>query len=155
MEWRFWIALALAGAALLSLWIRYKRSKRLGELRSWGRVPGRVISAEIEEGRADDGEGGTAAFYEPKLVYEYEAGGEVRRGSRLSLDGIGFANRRKAEAYLADKQPGAQVPVWVDPEHPDQTVLTVEGSSGWGVPIFFFVLAVAVAIGLFDRLSSP
>lgn len=150
MEWRFWIALGLVGAALWSLWIRYKKSKRLGELRHWGRVRGRVISADIEESQTTDSYGDRTDYYDPKIVYEYEADGKVRRGSKLSLDGISFASRRKAEAYLADKQPGAEVPVWVNPKDPDEAVLTVEGSAGWGVPIFFFLLAVAIGIGLFD-----
>lgn len=155
MEWRFWIALALAAAALWSLWIRYKKSKRLGEIRRWGKVPGRIVRAEIEQGHTVDSDGDRSDFFEPKLVYEYEADGQVRRGSRISQDGVAFANRRKAEAFLADKQPGSEVPVWVNPKDPDEALLTVEGSSGWGMPIFFFLLAFAVAIGLFDQAASP
>ena len=154
MEWRFWIALGLAGVALWSLWLRYRKSKRLGEIRKWGRVQGRVVSAEIEEGSTTDSYGDSSHFYDPKVVYEYEAGGKLRRGDQLSLDGISFASRKKAEAYLADKQPGSALPVLVNPENPDEAVLTLEGNVGWGVPVFLFVLAVAVALGLFDAATG-
>lgn len=149
MDWNHWVALALLAAAAWALKLRLARRAQTRALRAWPEVAGSVLSHAIEKSSQADSDGGIDTVYSPRLGYRYEAGGQLREGTRLALEGISFDSERKAHAWLAARPVGAPIAVYVNPADPSDAVVTRDASSDWWVPVFLAGLAAATAAGVF------
>lgn len=149
MSWNMVVALALVAAGAWAAWLRVKRRRAGQAMAGWQRVQGTVLSHAIAESVSTDSHGDRTHHFDPQLTYEYFAGGMARTGGRASLDGISFASRKKAQAWLDARPVGQPIDVHVDPADPAEAVLDVKVKSDWWVPLFFVALGAAVAAGLF------
>lgn len=143
------LALLLAAAAACAAWIRIRQRGEAKALGNWIRAEGRVLEARIEESSASGPDGAAERWYDPQIVYEYEAAGATRRGTGLALQPVSFRSRKKAEQYLDARPVGSTVPVYFDPRDPEQSVLAANARQDWFGPAFLLLLAVLVGSGAF------
>lgn len=149
MTWEMGIALALIAAGVWAAWLRVKRRRVGKQMAGWRAVQGTVLSHAIEESVTTDAHNDREWHYDPRLTYQYETGGTERTGKRISLDGVSFSSRKKAQVWLDQRPVGSTVTVYLDPADPDEAVLETGVKGDWWVPVFFVALGIAVALGLF------
>ena len=149
MSWNMAVALALVAAGAWAAWLRIEKRKAARQRAGWDRADGRVLSHEIVETSSTDSHGDTTDHFEPRLTYEYRAQGAIRTGSRASAEGLSFASRKKAQAWLDARPIGGTVEVRVDPADPASALLDTSYKADWWVPALFVALGIAVALGLF------
>jgi hypothetical protein len=123
-----WVSL-LFGAWLIylnvqSLLAKSKASKQAREAATWPAVTGRVVTAQIVEGRYNDNRSGNVIHtYRPEVTYSYSVGGAEHVGSRLAFGKILYYQPTEAEAFMNAHGQGAQVQVYHDPAAPKEAVL--------------------------------
>jgi hypothetical protein len=123
-----WVFL-LFGAWLIylnvqSLLEKRKALKQAQEAATWPSVTGRIVTAQIVEGRYHDSKSGnTINTYRPEVTYNYNAGGAERVGSRLAFGKILYYQPTEAEAFMSAHGQGAEVQVFHDPAAPQESVL--------------------------------
>jgi hypothetical protein len=85
------------------------------------------------------------SYYEPRLTYSYQVGGERYVGTRLSYEEPNSASRAQLEHRLAAFRVGDSLWVHYDPAAPQRSTLEVGGASdGVGLMILTpFILLVA------------
>ncbi len=110
--------------------------------RGWAETTGRVISSGVNEYA-----GKGSRSYRPIVVYAYSAGAVRYMSTRISsAHSQGTADRNAAARVAARYPVGASVPVFYDPQDPEQAVLQ-RGGSPW-LPILaggaFSMLAVGM-----------
>lgn len=149
MEFSTILALLLVAAAAYAGWIRIKQRRETKALAEWSRTDGRVVQTRIGESSAAGPDGVAERWYDPDIVYEYEAGGETRRGTKLALQPVSFRSRKKAEQYLRARPVGSSVPVYFDPKDPGESVLATDARQDWFGPVFLLLLAILVGSGAF------
>jgi Protein of unknown function (DUF3592) len=123
-------------------------------LRNWQGVQGRILASEIERRRSSSGNGGTSISYYPVVIYEYEVGGRRYQGRRLSfgteIGWGGFTNQ--AQKKVAQYPPGSIVPVYYNPENPNDAVLEVSAPAGRIYWLLAIIMIIAVMGTLFFSL---
>jgi hypothetical protein len=149
MSWNIMIALALIAAGAWATWLRIKRRRAAREMAGWRTVTGEVLSHSIEESVTTDSSNDREWHYDPRLRYAYEVGGTRHESERISLDGVSFGSRKRAQAWLDKRPVGSSVNVHLNPADPADSVLETNVAADWWVPLFFFALGIAVALGLF------
>ena len=66
----------------------------------------------------------------PSLEYEYQFNGETLKGTRIRYGQIGTGSRTAAEKVLLPYPVGARVPLFVNPDKPQECTLVV--GMSWG-----------------------
>ena len=118
--------------------------------KSWPSATGSIIQSEIEQQTSTSGEGAnkksTVKEY-PKIAYQYHIDGHRYKSAKISfLSSIGSA-RQVVSRYPQ----GKTVPVYYNPDRPEQAVL-VPGSPGFNyVPYFFSGFFIFFGVALFSR----
>jgi len=106
-----------------SLWPAWQ----IWQARSWVAVRATMISSAVEERSGENN-----STYKIIVRYSYrtadapgvEVGdGPVRESDRYSFVGFSSSGRSSKQAVVDTLPPGAVVPAWVDPQHPDRAVL--------------------------------
>ena len=121
----FFSIFALAGTGILSglivpMWMNWWSAK------SWIELPGEVIWSRIKSHKGDD-----STTYSAHVFYRYELGGTTWRSDRHSFSKVNGSLARARE-QLKDYPAGAAIPVFVDPEKPEKSILRRElGGSAW------------------------
>jgi len=139
------ILLAAIGAGALAGGGRAVR--RNARFRRWPETVARFVSKEMRDSRAP---GADAGDVEAAVEYEYAAGGETRRGTRIYVVGSrstgGIRARARVARYLDRFRDGMSVRF--DPERPDDAAL-FELPRGYVVTMLvagvIFLLAALVA----------
>lgn len=97
----------------------------------------------------------------PRVAYRYEAEGQRFRGTTVAVFDWIFPNRERARAYLDEFAitAGARVPVYYNPEHPEEAILIrhipIRRLEVIGVFLFLVVLPLAVVLfSLLDLLRD-
>jgi hypothetical protein len=129
MPWWLAIALVAFGAAIVATGLQ--QSRRARSVRSWTRMPGKVLEARIEE------QSGPREQDFPRwrfaIRYGYEARGQSRVSDQIWIGSRArsFSQDRDEEQRWVDRFPaGADVTVWVDPADARQAVLVPEIPRG-------------------------
>ena len=147
---RFIIAALLAA---VGLWAAYRSWRAAGmskAAKGWTKVQGKVVESRIEEVQGYDSDNRPETNYQPILVYEYEAGGQVRRGRNIDVtEEKAKGMPKQAEKRLAPYPVGQTVEVLVDPTSPDRSCLTTKADLNLFAPILFLALAIVAASGVF------
>ena len=123
-------------------------------IRDWQTTNGRVLFSDIQARRSRSGSGHTTSYY-PVVVYEYQVGGHGYQGQRLSFGNeIGWGGftgvaQKKVDQY----PPGSVVPVYYNPENPNEAVLEVSAPSGCVYWVIAIIMIVIVAASLFFSLG--
>jgi hypothetical protein len=149
IQWVF----VLFGAWLIylnvqSLLAKRKALRQAQEAASWPAVPGRVVTAQITEGRYRDTKTGNMIHtYRPEVTYNYTAEGKERLGSRLAFGKILYYQPAEAEAFMQAHGLGAAVQVYHDPLAPDESVLDRDPAHATKLVIAdAFMLIVGLAL---------
>jgi cytochrome c-type biogenesis protein CcmH/NrfF len=93
----------------------------------WRATDGRVLSSGVN---SHYGMHHTMTF-EPQVVYEYQSGGQLYHGERVSF-GVtaGTSSPDWADRVVARYPPGSSVQVFYDPASPSEAVLEHSGAMG-------------------------
>jgi hypothetical protein len=128
----------------------YSSLREAAAMKSWPVAKGRVLSAKVEEYRADAGAGnfggprGRLTLYRPVVVYEYEVDGQRYRGGRIAQSpgmnkGVADFAQKTAQRYAE----GSTVDVRFNPKCPGESVLEPRVPKAW---LFALVIAVALLV---------
>jgi hypothetical protein len=108
----------------------------------WVVVQARVDEAELKVSRGSKG----GSTYQATGKYSYSFGGRTYTGTRLGFDILGGSDnigdwQADMGAFLEEaKKSGKTIPVWVNPERPEEAV--VDREVRWGLVLFMGVFAV-------------
>ncbi len=86
--------------------------------RSWREVPCTVLESRVRTHSDSDGN-----TYSVDILYEYEAGGRMRRSNRYEFLGGSSGGSAAKEATVAANPPGTRRSCFVNPENPDDAVM--------------------------------
>ena len=86
--------------------------------RSWREVPCTVIESRVRTHSDSDG-----STYSVDILYEYEAGGRMRRSNRYEFLGGSSGGSAAKESIVAANPPGTRRSCFVNPENPDDAVM--------------------------------
>jgi hypothetical protein len=135
----FFLVFLIAGAAATYVAL-VRPLVRLFAARSWTETQCDIVSSRVAVS------GSSRPTYRVDIRYTWTAGGSPRSGNRydfMTASSSGTAGKQKiVDAF----PPGARVPCWVDPDHPDQAVLSLALSSAYLIglaPLIF----VAIGFG--------
>jgi hypothetical protein len=149
-----WIfVLVFGGIGILVIVLSIRSRKKAEVSLAWPSVSGKVLKAEVEQGESiADEDGMTRTIYYPSVEYEYEVGGQVFTGKKISFGATQtYSSNAKAAAELAQYPLGKPVPVYYDPADPGQAVLVrkAKGSTlGMIVGIIFLLLSLCIVCPL-------
>lgn len=115
------IVVALLIGAVIADWYLIRRAmSQHASGTTWQQTTGTIVTTTVTSRKTKN-----ARRYRVAVTYEYEAGGEIRRGSTIVVDDSrGPSFRSEADARRAYPQ-GASVPVFVDPADPKNAALVV------------------------------
>src|SRR5437773_12253651 len=88
----------------------------------WPTVPGRILSAELEDGPSTRGLI-PIATHRAVIRYAYEVGGKEWVSQRVFFGDEVFRTGDAARDRVRQYQPGTRVEVWYDPVDPSRSVL--------------------------------
>jgi hypothetical protein len=91
-------------------------------------------------GEHSDSDGTT---YSVDVVYTYMVDGRSFQSDRYGFLGGSSSGRTRKEEIVGRYPPGARVPCWFDPAHPEQAVLSREPSAEWLfglIPLVFLLV---------------
>jgi hypothetical protein len=123
------------------------KARRKGEAsNTWPSAQGIITNAWIEENTDTDEDGFSSTTYTPKWQYTFQAGGYEYTSQRVSYGAVkGYGRRKKAQEEL-DKYPAnSRVPVYYDPNDPNESVL-IRGTKGTMLGIIMGVILIIVAV---------
>jgi hypothetical protein len=133
--------------------------RRVSASRRWSSIPGRIITSELATRWTSGGSrsSGYRAYF-PKVVYEYQVGGQVYQGNRIMF-GQFPANSRPDEAQrkLAQYPLNSTGSVFYNPANPSESVLEQSAPSArilWivaGILLMVILMALGLSL-LLDKL---
>jgi hypothetical protein len=111
----------------------------------WTAVEGVIVSSALEHDR--DAEGGDS--WEPKVTYEYPAGGRQQVGVTINFGENSYDDQEEAQAILDRYPTGQAVQVYYDPDAPGRSVLEpgVSSRSYFFLATGLLFVALAVILG--------
>ncbi|HEY3571563.1 MAG TPA: DUF3592 domain-containing protein [Thermoanaerobaculia bacterium] len=114
----FFLIFFLAGAAG-SYFVLWRPLSKLIVSRSWTETQCDVLSSQVTE--VSDSDGST---YKVDIRYSWTAGGSTHVGSRYDFMGGSSSGREGKQRIVDGYPPGARVTCWVDPNDPNEAVLS-------------------------------
>jgi hypothetical protein len=109
--------------------------------RGWVKTDGRVVASNVRQFTGKD-----TTTYRPMVIYSYSVGAARFMSSRIAFRPVTSGDRTVAAQFAARYPVGRTLPVFYDPQDPEQAVLD-QGGNPW-VPILaggaFSMLAVWV-----------
>ena len=124
-------------------------ARRMGKLaQKWPTTTATILDSSIDEEPGRNAMGSVNVDFRVNTLYEYTANGKVYQGSRVSFgkpvfDYVTASNVN--EQFAA----GKQVPVWYDPENPQEAVLAPKTTVGMLSRIpGVFLMITGVVVGL-------
>jgi hypothetical protein len=154
------LVVPVLGLILLSIvvWSLVLRSK-VSASRRWASTPGRVLVSELET-RWTSGGSRSSSYraYFPKVVYEYQVGGQVYQGSRIMFGQFPASSRPDlAQRKLAQYPLHSTGQVFYNPSNPSESVLEQSAPSTrilWlvaGILLMVILMALGLSL-LLDKL---
>lgn len=129
---------------------------KISASRRWASTPGRVITSELATRSATSG-GSTFRAYYPKVVYEYQVGGQLYTGDRIMFGKFpGHSRPDMAMRKLAQYPLHSTGVVFYDPAIPAESVLERSASNLktlW-LAAGLLLLLIVVVLGLAFLLGS-
>ncbi len=111
---------------------------RLFAARSWTEAQCDVVSSQVAEVP-----GSGRPTFRVDIRYTWTAGGSPHSGNRYDFTTGSSSGTAGKQAVVDRYPPGARVPCWVDPEHPDQAVLSLALSPAYLIglaPMLFLAI---------------
>lgn len=124
-------------------------ARRMGKLaQKWPSTTATILESVIEEEPSRDATGSVNVAFRLLVKYEFAVGGKVFEGDRVSFGKATFdyVTASNVKAQFAE---GKEVPVWFNPENPEESVLAPKTTVGMlsRVPGVFLIVT-GVVIGL-------
>jgi hypothetical protein len=140
-------AFFLAGAILLFFAIR-TRQKSSASM-SWPSTIGEISVATVRQNSSTDEDGHVSFTYSPVVEYDFSVDNETYRGRRINYGITDSPSREAAQREVDRFKPGMQVPVYYNPEKPNEAVLekkVVKSNIGLILGIVFMVLTLCTCL---------
>lgn len=124
-------------------------ARRMGKLaQSWSSTTATVLESSIEEEPGRNAMGNINAAFRVLVQYEYLVDGKTLQGNRVSFGSPTF-DYVTASNVIEQFTAGKQVPVWYNPENPEESVLAPKTTVGMLSRIpGIFLIATGVIIGV-------
>ncbi|MDD2943505.1 MAG: DUF3592 domain-containing protein, partial [bacterium] len=116
---------------------------------SWPEVNVTVIESSIQRHESTDDEGHTSISYRPDVFYSYSFAGQDYKASRYSYLSSSSSDRQKISRMIHAYQAGKTAVAYVDPDHPEQVVLSRD--IGWNALLYFLPILPALVGWLIIR----
>jgi hypothetical protein len=140
----FIFAFFLGGIAAIFFGIRNR--KKATESLNWPETKGTVTESAVKKDYDTDAEGFTTTTYVPEINYQYEVNNVTFTNQRISFGGTtSYSSQKKAEQALSQYPLNATVPVFYNPDNPDDSVL-VKGTKGTMLLIILGAVFVTISI---------
>lgn len=128
-------------------------ARRMGKLaQKWPTTTATVLESNIEEEPGRSAMGSVNVAFRLLVKYEYTVGDKVHQGDRVSFGRATFdyVTASNVKDQFAE---GKQVPVWYNPENPEDSVLAPKTTVGMlsRVPGIFLIVT-GIVIGLVSIL---
>ncbi len=145
-----WFALPIfGGLGAMLLWVGLREWRLQNRLLAGARpVQATIVHAAVRSRASADTDPSmtrntSTTTHTPELRFRVRVGGREFEGTRLAPCAIerGYASREAAQRAIEGLVPGAVVPAFVDPRHPDLAFLRAERSAG---PQVFVAVGLAV-----------
>jgi hypothetical protein len=137
----------LAGALLLFFTLR-TRKKSSASL-SWPSTTGTILSSTVRRNSSTDEDGHTNYSFSPIVEYDYSVSGQAFKGKRVHY-GITPSTSMSTAQKEADRfTPGMQVPVFYNPDKPNEAVLEkkeVTSKVGLILGVVFMALTLCTCL---------
>lgn len=146
-----------AGIALWGAWSiikGFRLAAHVSATKSWPSTSGRITEVSVETivtHRNNDGHIQRSVRYEPVVTYEYRVGGAVYTGVKIQAAGKTY-RKSKADEIAAGYAVGALVPVYYDPQTPDDAVLVQGGGGALGTILGGIVTILLAAVMVYAIL---
>ncbi len=134
---RFVIGLVFAAVGLFSCWVGISAYLKDQQARHWPATTGRILySSVVESSDSDDN-----TTYTPVIQYSYRVNDQQHFGSVWRF-GTSTTGRPEAYETIASYRVGSTVPVFFNPDHPEEAVL--EPGKAQAI-LFAIILTLPVA----------
>jgi hypothetical protein len=142
------VVLVLGGIGLAFAAWAFSLQRQVSASRRWTSTPGRIIVSEMESRLEGDSDSGDMLVYYPKVVYEYQVGGQVFHGSRILFGQYpGSTKPDAAQRKLAQYQLHSTGQVFYNPANPSEAVLehsAPRAKTLWFIAGLLFVIIMGV-----------
>jgi hypothetical protein len=95
---------------------------------SWPSTTGTIIQTAIEQRDSGDPESASLGLV---VGYRFQIAGRNYSGSRIRFDETMYSTTKQAQAALSRFPVGGQLPVYYDPQNPENCTLQKSNRSGW------------------------
>jgi len=150
-------AVLAAGIALWGAWSvvkGFRMKARIDATKSWQSTSGRITETHVEtriSRRDHNGHTQRSVRYEPVVTYEYQVGGTTYTGVKIQ-EAVKTYRKSKADELAAEYAVGALVPVYYDPQAPDNAVLVQGGGGAAGTILGGVVMILLAAVVAYASL---
>jgi hypothetical protein len=136
------IAVMFFGGIFSIFWSLRSR-KKAAESGGWPAVVGVITNALIRKNVSTDSDGYTTTTFTPTVEYQYNVGGYVYTGNRISFGfAKNYSRKKKAQEALTPYPHNGQVNIFYNPKNPHDSVLVQEAGGAIGGIIGGVVLIV-------------
>jgi len=140
----FFILILALGVYLVSFSVRSKKKAEASQ--GWPSVPGMILTSEVKRSMSTDDDGNTDYSYTPAVTYSYQVNGQPYESNLIAFGGVvGHSNPAKAQEQLTPFPAGAQVPVFFNPQKPDEAVLS-QKPGGAKMALIGGIICIALSI---------
>jgi hypothetical protein len=130
----------------------YQELKNAQESPKWSTTDGIIISSGIKESKDED-----STTYEANVRYEYTIGEKRYSSNQVSFGQYGSSDPEHTQSIVRRYKKGQKVNVYVNPAHPDKSVL--EPGATWSSYLPLGTSAIFVGIGaiiaIFSGIVAP
>jgi len=116
---------------------------KVAKARSWREVPCTVLESNVRSHSGSD-----STTYSVDILYEYEAGGRMRRSNRYEFLGGSSGGSSDKQAIVAANPPGTRRSCFVNPDDPNDAVMYRGLSKTYWVALAPLLFAAAGAGGI-------
>ena len=120
-----YLRLACSAAAIGFIVFGLFTMRETSRSRGWARIDGRVVTSNVTEFT-----GKSRTTWRPMVVYSYSVGSGRFMSTRIAFHSMASGNRNDAAKIAARYPAGSRVPVFYDPQDPEQAVLQ-PGGNPW------------------------
>jgi len=136
------IAVMFFGGIFSIFWSMRSR-KKAAESGGWPAVVGVISNALLKKNVSTDSDGFSSTTFTPTVEYQYNVGGYVYTGNRITFGfAKSYSRKKKAREAMAAYPVNGQVNVFYNPQDPHDSVLVQKAGGAIGGIIGGIVLIV-------------
>jgi hypothetical protein len=138
------ILLGFVGYGIYLIYTAVSGKRKAQASQQWLSTSGKILESRIVQTTSTDDDGNTTTSYHLAAKYEYEVGGRQYINDKCTIGRVPKPiSRKRTQETLARYPVGGVVPVYYNPQNPQEAVLDREA------PLSNTVLIIGIAIVLF------